>query len=1208
LILAPEYEKDLKAKLCVSIVGGLDVFRFSKNNETSFSSEEVLFHKQNTEDGTSTYMYGFNGQYLKSNFIELNSEVLNALSNTFVSVKLSMLAEAAAAPPAKGAKGAPPAPVAPTEEVLIEYKVPLHSLFVSGSGSFNFSGFLAEYSSVTCHSMVCREQSAFNINVSVDNELSGYVLGSRVLHWNSAVLSQPPHTWALHAPDVLDPKAKVQPTAADLRTKYIDNIDKAIESQAKIAAFKCSIGGADENAVSNEEEATGLMDYMKKIFTLLELSKGTISWNKQAALSVPLDEDIRQRGDLWTIEWSSSPVVFLHRSEVRKLTKLIAEDPTHAFVPLTIRKVPTPESVAVEGGEVFATGLVDLSGILVPGEEEFTMQVAVQGDLMDVSHPEFNITLSTNAPMIPKSSMVSFAATKAPFEAESAKIVSISATPTNKDALEDLRDEISLTLERIAQEYVSLYPTPLHDTVEANHQNGDKRDDAMVLEEQKLNFMKYLVNNGLFHDLQQTLRPKVQLLIRERYGAKGRALGKSDVLRQIDMHNHGSEPLDVSTDEPSIQSILSELYTFIIKECNVVLNAIFASTIVQKDKEDLENPAKVLEEPESYRQKYDRLLCEAEDALADGQYQRAEILHLERLQFIDHNFKLQSNRQILHNAYAAYAQFLLQYAAQFVYLSSVRNESTVEGYQLLLKKAREALTIATQNDPQNWETALLFASVLLELDQRELAGEILHRVLEIQRGADSIQGLDVAFHEFSGYESDSLVPIHPRSYAVLAAYFFISERALETRKALILASRSYAEGNYGETPVSSHGTPRRTIVLVLAETAQYLIKFGQFHLAHACVRLAKDCERAGTEKAQARNKPAITPPYIKYMLKRAEAESTWDFLDAASVLAAGDDSHNPAIDGTDSAAQASLLAPEYSIEAHMEAKVSEAFSWYRTRMNNDRAVDCLIAAVQMAMDQAVPIEDMRHGRFIPLRAFLLLGRLLLQTGEWVQATKTLLYAAQIYTSASLCMLLGIVYLRLEKYDEAEQALLEANMLDSRHPDIWAYLCILCIQRGGHRLNEADACLFQTLRLQQSDPNILRELATAFMGVDKLQTAEDLIRRTIVLESGNTIQGTTSFASGRSKNSGAGAGSYNRKLLADILAGQNLAAKAIEEYQAVLQDEWSDAGLKLHAAQKCNELLMTLGRQEEIPAINQIISQLSAAVSNSQQAEEVGLSQ
>jgi tetratricopeptide (TPR) repeat protein len=892
LILAPEYEKDLKANLCVSIVGGLDVFRFSKNNEASFSSEEVFFHKQVSEDSISTYMYGFNGLYLRSNFIELNSEVLNALANTFVSVKLTMLTEAPAAPPAKGAKGAPPAPVAPAEEVLVEYKVPLHSLFVSGSGSLNFSGFLAEYSSVDCHSLVRKEESVFSINVAVDNELSGYVLGSRILHWNAATFSRPPHTWALHAPDILDPKAKVQPTATDLRTKYIDNIEKAIESQSKLAAFKCSIGGSDENAADDNEEVTGLMHYMKKTFVLLDLATGTISWNKQAALSVPIDEDIRQRGDLWTINWSSSPAIFLHRSEVRKLTKLIAEDPTHAFVPLTIRKVPTPEAVAVEGGEVFATGLVDLSGILVPGEEEFTVQVAVQGDLMDVSHSECIVTLSTNVPLVPKSSMVSFATTKAPFEAESFKVVPVSSTPTNKDALEDLRDEISLTLERIAQEYVSLYPTPLHDTVETNHQNGDKRDDSMVLEEQKLNFMKYLVNNGLFHDLQQTLRPKVQLLIRERYGAKGRALGKSDILRQIDMHYHGSEPMDVSTDEPSIQAILSELYIFIMKECNIVLNAIFASTIIQKDKEDLENPAKVLDEPESYRQKYDRLLCEAEDALADGQYQRAEMLHLERLQFIDHHVKLQSNRQILHNAYVAYAQFLLQYAAQFVYFSSVRNDSTVEGYHILLKKAREALTIATQNEPQNWETALLFASVLLELDQKELAGEILHRVLEIQRGADCIQGLGVAFHEFSGYESDSLVPIHPRSYAVLAGYFFMSERALETRKALLLASRSYSEGNYGETPVSSHGTPRRTIVLVLAETAQYLIKYGQFQLAHVCVRLAKDCERAGTEKAQARNIPAITPPYIKYMLKRAEAESTWDFLDVAAVLSAGDNSSN----------------------------------------------------------------------------------------------------------------------------------------------------------------------------------------------------------------------------------------------------------------------------------------------------------------------------
>lgn len=309
--------------------------------------------------------------------------------------------------------------------------------------------------------------------------------------------------------------------------------------------------------------------------------------------------------------------------------------------------------------------------------------------------------------------------------------------------------------------------------------------------------------------------------------------------------------------------------------------------------------------------------------------------------------------------------------------------------------------------------------------------------------------------------------------------------------------------------------------------------------------------------------------------------------------------------GTDPATQASLLAPEYSPETHMEAKVSEAFTWYRTRINNDRVVDALVMAVQIAMDQSIPIEDMRRGEFIPLRAFLLLGKLLLQTGEWAQTVKILLYAAQIYTSASISLLLGIAYLRMEKLEEAEQALLQANLLDNRHPDIWAYLCILCIQCGGHRLAEADACLFQTLRLQQSDPNILRELATSFMAVDKLQTAEDLIRRTIVLETAamaGTVNpaATASFSStspSRSAKSGGGAGSYNRKLLADILAGQNMAAKAIEEYQAVLQDEDSDTALKLHAAQKCSELLHTLGRQEEIAAINQIITQLSNAVAN-----------
>jgi hypothetical protein len=125
---------------------------------------------------------------------------------------------------------------------------------------------------------------------------------------------------------------------------------------------------------------------------------------------------------------------------------------------------------------------------------------------------------------------------------------------------------------------------------------------------------------------------------------------------------------------------------------------------------------------------------------------------------------------------------------------------------------------------------------------------------------------------------------------------------------------------------------------------------------------------------------------------------------------------------------------------------------------------------------------------------------------------------------------------------------------------------------------------------------------AFMSIDKLQTAEDLIRRTIAIEQyikqqlqQQQQQQQQQQANGTTfTTNSSGAGSHNRKLLADILAGQNLAAKAINEYQLILQDDESTNLEKLAAAQKCAELLVSLGRTEELPAINQIINRLTEA--------------
>ena len=107
--------------------------------------------------------------------------------------------------------------------------------------------------------------------------------------------------------------------------------------------------------------------------------------------------------------------------------------------------------------------------------------------------------------------------------------------------------------------------------------------------------------------------------------------------------------------------------------------------------------------------------------------------------------------------------------------------------------------------------------------------------------------------------------------------------------------------------------------------------------------------------------------------------------------------------------------------------------------------------------------------------------------------------------------------------------------------------------------------------------MLRELATAFMASDKLQVAEDLIRRALASEPGK--------------------GSFTtRKLLGDVLAGQNLAAKAVDEYKAVLEanefEEDKDyPRMQLAAAERCVVLLQSLGRVEEAKSASAIATKL-----------------
>lgn len=392
--------------------------------------------------------------------------------------------------------------------------------------------------------------------------------------------------------------------------------------------------------------------------------------------------------------------------------------------------------------------------------------------------------------------------------------------------------------------------------------------------------------------------------------------------------------------------------------------------------------------------------------------------------------------------------------------------------------------------------------------------------------------------------------------------------------------RSFTEGDY-KPDISTHGSPRRTIVLTLAETGLHLFKHSLVRLGQGCVQLALSSEAAVTAKATARGKPASTVPHIKYLLKRVQS--------VAALYASSSTEAVPNI--VERLEQAVQLSRESQQVA--DSSVDEVQAWGTVAIalqlsgaESSAVIEAFLNAI--GASRKISLAQVKADQVVPLELFIQTARLLLLGGRFNQARTILLYACSVYSSATLFMLLGVCYLRLDELEDAEAALVEANLLDNRNASVWAYLCLVCVSSGPHRLVEAERSLEQALRLGQDDAQVLRELATSFMSVDKLQIAEDLIRRALRKESLDNAGTTTASGSSSKYTSNA----RTRRLLADILAGQNQAVKAVEEYQRIIADEGADLKTKLEVAERCSELLSSLGRDEELVTLRSIIASLS----------------
>lgn len=88
-------------------------------------------------------------------------------------------------------------------------------------------------------------------------------------------------------------------------------------------------------------------------------------------------------------------------------------------------------------------------------------------------------------------------------------------------------------------------------------------------------------------------------------------------------------------------------------------------------------------------------------------------------------------------------------------------------------------------------------------------------------------------------------------------------------------------------------------------------------------------------------------------------------------------------------------------------------------------------------------------------------------------------ACAVRPCASTWLGAGIAYLRLQDYDNADVALMEANVLNNRHAEVWGYLALLALHTG-QDVAEAEQAMLWALRCDLQNLHLLEEIGEQYM--------------------------------------------------------------------------------------------------------------------------------
>ncbi|KAI6645782.1 hypothetical protein LOD99_13045 [Oopsacas minuta] len=109
----------------------------------------------------------------------------------------------------------------------------------------------------------------------------------------------------------------------------------------------------------------------------------------------------------------------------------------------------------------------------------------------------------------------------------------------------------------------------------------------------------------------------------------------------------------------------------------------------------------------------------------------------------------------------------------------------------------------------------------------------------------------------------------------------------------------------------------------------------------------------------------------------------------------------------------------------------------------------------------------------PHLVYLRLASIYLEEDNYTKSKEMFLHGCRHSPSALTWLGVGISCYRMQELGEAEEALAEANILNNLEPEIWAYLCMVCLRTG--RQAEAEQTYRYALKCGLNDTRLIHEI-------------------------------------------------------------------------------------------------------------------------------------